>query len=350
MARIEIRNYEGDFNDVVELARQVWMPQYAGHTWVPIPDAAFLRWKLAPETDAVCPVAYEGTKLVGTVFAAPHALRMGGMVYPVGMCTGFTVLPEHRRVALPLIERLRRVSEERGIAFGVGMVLDDPKSVSFQFWNKYANAFPQNFRLLFRGGYWGKFLAPDVLARAGIQAWERLSSRVFGPLLRFTPYSRDKNVRHYRISDLERCFEIVEKTSAGLDWAMFWKREQLSPQLNNPEFTTLVLERGGTIRGMVNSHSFALQGRAPIRAAMLDLWGDDGMTGNERVRLLSHLCVELHEQGVHAVVAARSTIIPSSAFLANAFVPAAQSFWIGVFPTQRAPSFTPPKTWNLEVT
>lgn len=350
MAYVEIRDYEGDFEDIVDLTKRVWVPEYGGQTWVPIPDAAFLRWKLAAQGGAVCLAAYEGTKLVGTVFLVPHALRIREIVHPVVMCTGFTVAPEHRRLALPLIERLRRAGEERGMAFGIGMVLDDQKSASYRFWTKYAEAFPRNFRFVISGGYWGKFLAPHVLARAGIEAWERMASRALGPLLRCTPYDYDKNVRCYCAADLEQCTQIVEKTSAGLDWAMSWKPEKLSAQLENPEFTTLVLERDGKIRGMVNSHCFSLRGRELIRAAMIDLWTDNDMTGGERVRLLSHLCAHLREQDVHAVVAARCAVTPAAAFLVNLFVPAAQKFRIGVFPTQRSISFTPPKTWNLEIT
>ena len=350
MAGIEIRDYEGDFEDVVELTRRVWVPEYGGATWVPIPDAAFLRWKLGPHSGAVCPAAYEGTKLVGTVCSVPHAMRIGDSVYPVGMCTGFTVAPEHRRLALPLIERLRRGGEERGMAFGIGMVLDDPKSASYRFWSKYAEAFPQNFRFVFRGGYWAKFLAPQVLAKAGIKAWERIASRAVGPLLRFTPYGHDKTIRPYRATDQARCIELVEKTSAGLDWAMSWKPAQLRAQLENPEYTTLVLERDGKIRGMVNTHSFSLHGRELIRAAMIDLWTDDGMSSGERVRLLSHLCVHLLERGVHGVVATRCAVNPGTAFLANLFLPAGQKFHIGVFPTRRSIALTPPKRWNLEIT
>ena len=350
MAGFEIRQYEGDFEDVVELTRRVWVAQYGGRTWVPIPDAAFLRWKLKEQAGAVCPVAYHGTTLIGTIFAVPHAVRIGGQVYKVGMCTGFTVDPEYRRTALPLVEEMRRAGEERGMAFGIGMVLDDPKSASYQFWSKYSQAFPDKFRFIFGGGYWGKFLAPSVMARAGIEAWERAASRIFAPVLPFTPFGYDKNVRPYRASDLPRCAEIVDKSAAACDWAMAWDRDLLAGQLANPEYTTLVLERDGAIRGMANSHCFSLHGREPIRAAMIDLWADDGMTGGERIRLLSHLCKVLCEKNVHAVVAARSSITPAAAFVSNVFVPAAQKFHLGVFPTARQVSFTPPKTWSLEIT
>ena len=53
MAGIEIQNYRGDFEDIVELTYRVWMPEYGGKTWIPLPQAAFLREKLSPESDVV---------------------------------------------------------------------------------------------------------------------------------------------------------------------------------------------------------------------------------------------------------------------------------------------------------
>jgi hypothetical protein len=128
-----------------------------------------------------------GERLIGSVFSVPRTLRIKDVDYPVSMWTGFSVEQEHRRLALPLIERLRRANEARGVAFGIGMVLDDPTSASYQFWTKYAGAFPKSFRFMFNGGYLAKFLRPDAMARAGIMAWERIASRMFGPIMRGTP-------------------------------------------------------------------------------------------------------------------------------------------------------------------
>ncbi len=350
MAGIEIRDYRGDFEDVAELVRRVWVPEYRGKTWVPILDAAFLRGRFTPQCGALCPVAYDGTTLVGSVFSVAHSMRIGSSVFPIALYTAFTVDPDCRRLALPLIERLRRDNEERGIAFGIGMVLDDPGSRSFRFWTKYAQAFPQNFRFLFRGGYWAKFLGPHALARAGIQAWERLASRALGPLLRLTPHGYDPHVRSYRAGDLERCAQMVDKASAGFDWAMVWQPKQLSYQLENPAYATLVFERDGQVQGMVNYHCLSLQGRETIRAALVDVWADDGLTGAERVRLLSHLCTDLRERDVHAVIAPRSAMMPAAAFVANLFIPATQHFRIGVFFTPRSVPLSPPKTWSVELT
>ena len=114
----------------------------------------------------------------------PIPSRIGSSVHPVALYTALTVDPDHRRLALPMVEHLRRHSEERGIAFAIGMVPNDPTSISYRFWTKYAQTFPQKFRFLFRGSYWAKFLAPRELTRASLETWQRLAGRTLGPLLR----------------------------------------------------------------------------------------------------------------------------------------------------------------------
>ena len=40
-----IELYDGDFEDVAELTRRVWLPEYGGKTWVALPDGPFFRWQ-----------------------------------------------------------------------------------------------------------------------------------------------------------------------------------------------------------------------------------------------------------------------------------------------------------------
>jgi hypothetical protein len=350
MAGVEIREYSGDFEDVSELTRRVWMPEYGGRVWVPIPDAEYLRWRLGPGSGAVCPVAYEGTKLVGTIFSAPHPLRIAGRVVPASLSTVFTVDPDHRRVALPLVEQLRRSNEERGIEFTTGMVLGDTASISYRFWTKYTETFPQNFQLLFRGGYLAKFLSPPVMARAGIRAWERMASRVLGPLLRWTPYRYDARVRPYRAGDLERCVRMLDMASAKFDFTLDWPPEQLSYMLSNPTSGTLVFERDGCVQGMVHYHLLMMQGREPVRTALIDLWADDDVAGTHRARFVSHLCSHLRDCDVHAVVVPRCPMMPTAALLTNLFTPISDDFYIGVHLTRGAVAPSPPKSWSFVIT
>ena len=74
MAAIEIREYSGDFEDLVEFTQQVWVGEYFGRTWIPVPVAAFLRGRFAPQSDAICLVAYQGAKLVVVTRGAEGAV------------------------------------------------------------------------------------------------------------------------------------------------------------------------------------------------------------------------------------------------------------------------------------
>jgi hypothetical protein len=130
---------------------------------------------------------------------------------------------------------------------------------------------------------------------------------------------------------------------------MHWKPGQLASQLESSVFHTLVFERDGEIKGMLNCHAASMHGRETINAAMIDLWADDGLSGGDRVRFLSHLCTYLAERDIHALVAPRSAMMPTAAFVANLFMPAPQRFHIGVFPTSRMVALSPPKTWDLTI-
>jgi GNAT acetyltransferase-like protein len=349
MQGIELQDYRGDFADIAELMRRVWIAEYGGKHLVPVPDPAFLRWRVGGESGALCPAAFDGTNLVGSMFSLPHSLRIGGSVVPVALYTAFTVDPAHRRLVLAMVERLRRENEERGIAFAIGMVPNDPSSISYRFWTKYAQTFPQKFRFLFRGSYWAKFLAPRELTRAALETRQRIAGRTLGPLLRLTPYGFDPHVRSFRAADLGDCAQLLDKASAGFDWALVWPPEQLAHYLANPTLGTLVFEKAGRVRGMVSYHCLVLEGREAVRAALIDLWADE-LAAVERVRLVSHLCSELRERGVHLVVAPHCAMMPTAAFLANLFLPGSEHFHVGAFFTRRMASVPPPKTWSFLVT
>jgi hypothetical protein len=115
-------------------------------------------------------------------------------------------------------------------------------------------------------------------------------------MLRFTPHRYDPDVRPYGASDLEQCAQILDKASDAIDWALVWSPEHLKNQLESSLSGTFVFERHGRVRGMVNYHTLLLQGRESVRTALIDLWADDGLTGAERIRLLSHLCTDLRER------------------------------------------------------
>jgi hypothetical protein len=349
MAAGEIQDYRGDFEDLTAFWNRIWLSQYAGKMWLTIPDAQFFRWQLGPPSGALCHTAYEGSKLVGSVFSIPYSLRIGSATYPIALASGFTVDPDHPGLALPLIDRLRRRDAERGISFALSTVFRDPMTPSHRFWLKYSQAFPRNFKFLFPISYWAKWLAPQMLARAGIKPWERLTGRALQPLVVLDRSKPDPHVRPYRPADLEQCAQLLDRASARLDWATLMTREQLTRQLEYAAGGAWLFEREGRIQGLVSYHCAAMHGRERILGAVISLWADDGLSGMQRARLLGHVCNHLRQNGVHLVVAQRCAMMPASAFVANLFVPIPAPWYLAAVLTPNAPPLTFPKTWGLLV-
>ena len=136
------------------------------------------------------------------------------------------------------------------------------------------------------------------------------------------------------------------ETSVGLEWALLWSPNQLANQLESPASGTLVHDRDGRVQGMVNYHYLTLQGRVPVRAALIDLWAEDDLTSAQRVRLLGHLCNELRGRDVQVVLALRSTMMPAAAFVANVFLPQ-QHGYLCVLSRGAGTALSPPNTWSL---
>ncbi|MFL6798581.1 MAG: GNAT family N-acetyltransferase [Xanthobacteraceae bacterium] len=349
MRYIELRDRCDDFEGVADLWRRVWGSYYGGRSWIVMPDATFFRWQLAPESGAMCHVAYDKAKLVGCVFSLPFLLRMDGSTHRTALVFGLTVDPEHRGLALPLVARLRRCNAERGISFALGLMTNDPASPSHVFWTKYGNAFPRNLRVLLPLDCWVKALAPQVVAHASIKHWERVAMRGLGPLFALTPCQHDPDVRPYRAADLQQCAEIVEQAAAAFDWAMVWSPQELSHRLDTPSGGTLVLDRGGGIRAVVNYHCIVMQGRARVLAAVIALWADDGLSAVERIKLLGYLCSHLREVGVHMVTAVRCAMLPSSAFWANLFMPTPGPWQLAAVINGAAPALAVPKRGGFPI-
>jgi hypothetical protein len=291
--------------------------------------------------------AYHGTKIVGSVFSIPYSLRVRSSVLPIAVITGFTADPDHRRIALPLVERIRRFHEERDIGFAIGGFSGDPNSASNRFLTKYARLFPEKHQFLFRTGHWFKVLAPRALARAGITNWERLASRTLGPLASLTPYRHEPHVRRLCAEDLARCAQMLDKASADFDWAMVWSTTKLAADLKDHAFETLVFESQGHVQGMVRYRRVLVYGREPVHAALIDLWADDGLTGLQRVQLLGHICNHLRERDVHVLLALRCAMMPASAFLANLFLPPIAQLQVVALVTRPELAPAPPKTWSM---
>ena len=120
--------------------------------------------------------AYQGTKIVGSIFSIPCSLRIGSAVRTVPIITGFAVDPDHRRAAVPLVERIRRLHAEREIAFGIGGFGGSRSSASrLQFLDEILARISAEISFLFQTGHWFD-TGPRRHGAGQHHPWERLAS------------------------------------------------------------------------------------------------------------------------------------------------------------------------------
>jgi N-myristoyl transferase len=346
---MDIRPYEGDGEDAAQLMRRVWTKTYLGEMWFPLWSPEFLRWQFGKEDRQLCLAVYDANKLVGCFFSVRHSLRIRSTVFPMSFSSWFTIDHDYRlpRLGLDLIEALRRRHRETGQALSLGVVSGDPSSVAHLFWSKYSKACPQNFRFISKFGSWVKILNAPVMARAGIDAWERWGVRLLGPVLKRSPWGHDSHLRPYQSGDLGACARLLDRATSSMDWAVVWSEQQLTRQLEGPIPRSLVFERDGEVQGVVNYHHMQWQGLAPIRIALIDLWATAGLNHFEVSRLLGSVCHHLRGEDVDAVVCLRSSMFPTAALVANVFVALpASNYLVALFPQPHVP-LEPPKTWSL---
>ena len=344
MNGIEIREYRGDFQDVADLVQRAFGATHLGKKLFPLYDAAFLSWQLGSGSEALLPAAYDGNRLVGTLFSIPHTVRIGSKTCSIGICSWFAVDPEHQRsdLGLRLTEAVRQRQGERGLVCSLVVTMGD-----LPFRSRYLRAHPGAYALLFKLGLWVKMLVPRKLATAATEPAPRLLSRAVGPLLGIIPQPHHAHVRLYRAGDLQSCALLLEKAGAAFDWALVWSIERLARQLASRVSNTLVLERDSRLQGLINYHFITVQGHEPIRAAMIDLWADGNLSNMERARFLGHFCQELRTRNIELIMAARSAMMPAAAFAANLFIPTPREFHVGSILTQGAEPLPEPKTWSL---
>lgn len=345
---MQIRTYHGDGEDVARLLQHVWSEAYQSRAWFPLWSGEFLRWQLADDRRFAV-AAYDNDTVAGSFFGVPHTLRIGSATFPITLSSWYTIDPKYRspRLGLDLIEALRRRHEEEGHVLSLGVVKADRTSTAYRFWSRYAQVMPRNLRFLTTFGYWFKMLDHRAVLRAGLKPWERGLARMAGAALSPTPWRWSDAVRAYRPDDLEACCHLLARATAGFEWSLTWKAEQLRHQLEGPVPRTWVLELSGEVRGFVNYHHVQLQGRVPLRLAFVDLWAGPDLGPLQVQRLFGSVCAEIRRDGTEAVVCVRSSLFPSGALLANGFAPLPpDSHRVALFTRPDIP-LTLPRTWNL---
>ena len=296
---VEIRPYDGDAVEASRFVNSVWTRYYAEKGPVTDFDARFLDWMLFGNPVAsrdYMLAAYQGSKLVGTLFAEPIPLRLGAKEVAGTFGSWASVDPDYRGqgVMMKLSERMAARHRERGAACMLACVATG--STAQRFWERVRDT-----RFLNHLGLWVHVFDADAVVRWSMSAAERALFTVAKPLLRQgylgTPV---EGVRPYRPEDLSSCMALVSRMLEPVNLGYGYTVERLAHQLQYRDVpTTLVLERDGAVRGVANYYTLRMKARGELTVGMLDLLAfHDSVTWGERKQLLAAAMRSMAGRGV----------------------------------------------------
>jgi len=324
---IEVRTCESETSEVAAFTTRVWRETFRGRRLAINWDTAYFDWQLF---NGVCGrdyllAAYDGTRLVGTLFAEPFRLSVRGVERDATMSSWLTVEPEYRRndVASMLVAEMRRRHRERNAAFQIGFgVLG---TMGPQFWRTMPDAF-----ILRKLGFW--CLMSDVNALREslyLPALGRSAMRLLRVVERASPRApKGEGIRTYAPTDLPRCLELANALGEGMDMAYRWEGARLGLQLQHKgQPRTLVYKEGGRVEGFINYYVVECVGRSTVRTAIIDIFAcGAAMSSRERTRLLQAGVAGMAEEGCVMALLLRIPCYPAATLLKSGFIPLPQEF------------------------
>lgn len=336
---IEIRTFEGDGEEAHRVTYTVWSGAFGGKTPIPIWSPEFFDWALLagrPEASHYLIGAYNGARLVGTLFAEEFMFRVRGELIRGSGGSWLSVSREctGHFVAQRMWNELAKRHLEREARFMLGWTYRSTAALDGQLFWKRAST----MEAIDEMGYWVRVLDHRAVAR-----WEPARSSALlvaaAGLVQRPPSLRadTQGIRAYKESDLPWCLQLLDSRSRTLDLSIAWTSERLARQLmykNIPR--TLVAEHGDAVAGFINYYPLDMLGRHPLRAAVIDLLVTGSLDGRATKRLLAAALARMREDKVAVALLSRVRNRPVCALLVNGFVPLpAQLTFIGMYPDNR---------------
>lgn len=318
---IVVRTFDGDSSAAAEFTRRVWTGRY--DLSIPVIDwnEAYFEWQLLndlPGTRDYLVAAYDGDKLVGTLFAEPLNFQLRGEPILATMGSWLSVDPSYRGkgIAQRLAEEQRQRHRERDAKFMLGFGVlgtDGPK-----FWQARKDTV-----VLGNVGFWVRLLDYRAVA-AWTPSWvERISAQVAGPFLSGAPQLPETpEVRRFTEADLPRCLELAQAAQTHADLGYRWTEGRLRHQLSGPKLPrTFVFERAGRVEGFINYYLVSMKGHTVMQVAVIDLMAFSDLAASDKRRLVQRALVAMAEEGAGLAMALRVPTPHDGTFWRAGFVP-----------------------------
>lgn len=319
---VEVRLFEGDAVDASRFVNRVWGEYYGAQGPLTDFQPRLLDWvvfgnSLAPREYRLA--AYAKGQLAGLILAEPMKLRLGDRDVDATYGSWFSVDPSFRGMGVgqKLAEAMSLRQRERGAALMLACLADG--SAGERFWTKTPGT--RTFDPL---GLWLHVFDAAAVSRWASTRAERALFSLLRPWLRREMAPVDmEGIRPYRPGDLAACMSLVQGMMAPVSLGYTYTVERLAQQLLYRDMPhTLVLERDGVVRGLVNYYTLQMNARGPLTVALVDLLTfHESVSSADRKRLLRAAMKDMMAHGASCASMLRSPCVAPTLMLGAGWVP-----------------------------
>jgi GNAT superfamily N-acetyltransferase/N-acetylglutamate synthase-like GNAT family acetyltransferase len=322
---IEVRSFDGGYDQLAEFVAEMWRKNYEGRMPVPHWTSDFYARDGGPEEIAMdwSGAAYDGTRLVGVLPGWPISVQLHGRESLVRTGTGASVDVEYQRQGIGKL--LNDWSMDHAREHGVDYTLFYLYDRTGQFkGSKFWKARGMPTELVCRLGQCVKPHDHAAVARWELWRFEAIAVRVLAPFgRRVAPPADDQAVREYRPEDLPACETLIRQVGDSMDLARRFDAEALARHLQFKDVAkTLVVEHEGGVAGFVNFCYLEILGRTLERFALVDLLAfDEALPHARRADLVRAALYQMKHDGMAASFMLRGSKYGGRALRAAGFLP-----------------------------
>jgi hypothetical protein len=259
MGKIELRNFDGDYDALSALAHASWLAEYGENSFPDLYQPALARHFFADAPDPRFLIAaLDGPRLVGFVANLPRTYALNGQTYKGVYSCMLVCHPDYRGAAVYLIAESLHRNEAYGADLAL-MTLEKPH----RSWRMFDQFLKPNHRIVTL-----KIMHPIVRAvdfakivvSENLKGYEAAAIRLLGAHRPITAPAVPGMMRPYQESDLDEILALTRRIAcpegrrAGPNCLVrMFDKESLARHLHTVGVAaTVVYERGSAVAGFVN--------------------------------------------------------------------------------------------------
>ena len=303
---VSLEPFRGDYEGLERMAHASWRDEYGQASFPNFYRPAFLHYlfdRIPGDKRDHLLGAYKDGEIVGFLANLPEKFHYQGRVYSAVYSCLLVVRKEFLRqgLALEIIRAAVELNKRKyGLDFSLLTLETGHRSTLMM--NKLA-AEGHRIERIRRSGVLARVLDLERVDGAeGLKAYEKAAIRLLG-LARPPRPARGIELRDYRPSDLDACHTLLDRYKDTVPLALAWDKKELAVELDTPEVArTLVWEKDGAVRALVNFVRHDQLGKAVERYAWINHVAFPDLTSSERAGFLRAYLRRLRGDGYAATI------------------------------------------------